>query len=160
MSYSSTASGKDPVHTLSLTSIAGFLAFSQFPFKSARTRRRESPGISPSTARALHPPPCPLNCEIWAHVGHPSIAMSSRALEPEGPEGQEETDHPQQVGKTHSAGHRSRLFRQRICCLTFQTGLGSQNHQDWKGPVESTKSNINSALPSPLGSGCGSESQC
>lgn len=125
--------GKDPAHqpehTLSLTRIAGFLAFFQFLFKSARTRRRESPGISPRKSRALHPPPCPLNCVIWADVGHSSIAMGSRALEPAplGSGGQGEVDHSQQVGKTLSTVHSLRLFRQRICCLVFQTSLESQN---------------------------------
>lgn len=157
MSYSSTASGKGPAHTLSLTSIAKFLIFFQFPFKSARTRRRESPGISPSTARALHPPPCPLNCEIWAHVGHPSIAMGSGALEPLGPEGQEEMDHSQQVGKT---GYSLRLFRQRICCLTFQTNWDHRIIKIGKDLLRAPSSTIHPALPSPLGSGCGSESQC
>lgn len=119
-----------PEHTLSSTSIAELLAFFQFPFKSVRTRRRESPGALPSKARALHPPPCPLNCEIWAHVGHSSLALGSRALKltPLRTEGQEGMDHSQQVGKTHPAGHSLRLFRQRIWCLTLQTSLGSQNH--------------------------------
>lgn len=151
-SLSSTASGKDPAyqpeHTLSWRSTAWFSAFFQFPFKSVRTRRRESPGIPPSKARALHPPPCLLNSDLgssWSFQrchGQQSIRASPRS--------------GSKIWITHSRFRKHvlvgslRLFRQRIWCLTIQTSLESQNHKIIRVGKDLLRApTINPAVPSP-----------